>query len=58
VSEENEKENFLEDEKREKGLRPWEPIRFSFVAQLNELIQGGKTSLGTDGDGGKPRGMG
>jgi hypothetical protein len=58
VSESNEKEHFLKAEEREKGLRPWEPIRFTFVAQLNDLIRGGKTVLGVDGDGGKPRGMG
>jgi hypothetical protein len=51
---ENEKEKSIKDGKRRKSKPPWEPIRFSFVAHLNELVRAGnKTAMGGDVDVGK-----
>jgi hypothetical protein len=54
MAEEIEKEKLIKDEKRGISKAPWEPIRFSFVAHLNELVRAGnKTAMGGDADMGK-----
>ncbi len=54
--ERNKNQNSHSDEKEKKNKKNWQPIKFTFVAHLNELVQGGKTVVGTDGDMG-PKGM-
>jgi len=48
LTEEDQKENLVEDKKGTKIKPAWVSIRFSFVAHLNELVRVGNKTAGTN----------